>query len=134
MSTRATEQFLLWCAIISVLQNLHSSPSKALLFLTYLSNLPSSAIVPYRHAITSTFHLLLDPPTVSRRVQALYVTIWTKINTVTPRKYVCPLYLFFELCAYHLVDESDNYDRETYISPMYQCDIGICILNFDVRI
>ena len=85
-----------------VLQNLHSSPSKALLFLTYLSDLPSSAIATYRHAITSTFHLLLDPPSVSRRVQALYVTIWTKINSVTPRKYVKSCINIVEKTWYHI--------------------------------
>ena len=68
-----------------VLQHLHSSPSRALLLLNHFSSLSPSALIPYAPALTSTLPLLLDP-TVPRRIQALYLSIWTKLNTVVPRK------------------------------------------------
>ncbi|KAL5467653.1 hypothetical protein EMCRGX_G031914 [Ephydatia muelleri] len=68
-----------------VLANLQNSPSKALLLLTHLSTLPPIDLIPYTHALVSTLPLLLEP-CVARRIQAHYLALWSRLNTVTPKK------------------------------------------------
>ena len=70
----------------TVLQQLQKSPSKALLLLTHLSTLPPSSLILHCPSLTSTLPFLLTP-SVPRRIQALYLRLWTKVNTVIPRKY-----------------------------------------------
>ena len=68
-----------------VLTNLQNSPSKALLLLTHLSTLPPIDLIPYTHVLVSTLPLLLEP-CVARRIQAQYLALWSRLNTVTPKK------------------------------------------------
>lgn len=68
-----------------VLVNLQSSPSRAHLLLTHLSTLQPTDLIPYTQALVSTLPLLLDS-CVARRIQAHYLALWSKLNTVTPKK------------------------------------------------
>ncbi|CAI8032929.1 Integrator complex subunit 2, partial [Geodia barretti] len=69
----------------TVLSQLESSPSRALVLLSHLTSLPPPALPPYCHALSSTLPLLLSP-SVSRRVQEAYLSLWTKLNLVVPRR------------------------------------------------
>ena len=69
----------------ATLKQLQTSPSSALILLSHLSSLPPLSLTPYYHAIASTLPLLLSP-SVARRVQELYLHLWTKLNVVVPRR------------------------------------------------
>lgn len=71
---------------LSVLQRVNSSPSQVVLLLTHLSSLPPSSLVPYTPCVMSSLPLLLHSPSTSRVAQGLVLTLWTKLNTIIPRR------------------------------------------------
>eukprot|EP00731_Ephydatia_muelleri_P025979 Em0018g79a len=60
-------------------------PPKPSCFSPHLSTLPPIDLIPYTHALVSTLPLLLEP-CVARRIQAHYLALWSRLNTVTPKK------------------------------------------------
>lgn len=64
---------------------LPDNPCPALLLLRRLLRLEPSALIPYMDVLVQALTSLLEPG-VPRRVQTLCCELWTKINTVTPRK------------------------------------------------
>lgn len=68
-----------------VLGQLQSSPSCALSLLSHLASLPPPSLSPYCSSITSTLPLLLSH-SVIRRIQETYLSLWTKLSLVTPRR------------------------------------------------
>ena len=96
----------------TVLSQLESSPSRALVLLSHLTSLPPPSLPPYCHTLSSTLPLLLSP-SVSRRVQEAYLSLWTKLNLVVPRRYACHIlrnscmyfqFLFVVVCLFVCVD------------------------------
>ncbi|KAL9980911.1 hypothetical protein ACROYT_G009553 [Oculina patagonica] len=67
------------------LQLLPDNPCPALLLLRRLLQLEPSALIPYMDVLVQALTRLLEPG-VPRRVQTLCCELWTKINTVVPRK------------------------------------------------
>lgn len=64
---------------------LPDNPCSALLLLKRLLQLEPSALIPYMDVLVQALPSLLKPG-VPRRVQTLSCELWTKINTVIPRK------------------------------------------------
>lgn len=64
---------------------LPDNPCSALLLLKRLLQLEPSALIPYMDVLVQALPSLLKPG-VPRRVQTLSCELWTKINTVVPRK------------------------------------------------
>lgn len=64
---------------------LPDNPCPVLLLLRRLLRLEPSALIPYMDVLVRALMALLEPG-VPRRVQTLFCELWTKINTVVPRK------------------------------------------------
>lgn len=64
---------------------LPDNPCSALLLLKRLLQLEPSALIPHMDVLVQALPSLLEPG-VPRRVQTLCCELWTKINTVVPRK------------------------------------------------
>lgn len=76
------------CSPAHLQQALHllpDNPSPALLLLRRLLQLEPSALIAYMDVLVQALSRLLEPG-VPRRVQTLCCELWTKINTVVPRK------------------------------------------------
>lgn len=69
----------------TALHLLPDNPSPALLLLRRLLQLEPSALIAYMDVLVQALNRLLEPG-VPRRVQTLCCELWTKINTVAPRK------------------------------------------------
>ncbi|XP_074636420.1 integrator complex subunit 2-like isoform X2 [Acropora palmata] len=64
---------------------LPDNPCPVLLLLRKLLRLEPNALIPYMDVVVRALMTLLEPGT-PRRVQTLFCELWTKINTVVPRK------------------------------------------------
>lgn len=69
----------------AALSLLPDNPCSALLLLRRLLRLDPSALIPYMDVLVQALTKLLEPG-VPRRVQTLCCELWTKVNTVIPRK------------------------------------------------
>lgn len=69
----------------AALSLLPDNPCPVLLLLRKLLRLEPNALIPYMDVVVRALMTLLEPGT-PRRVQTLFCELWTKINTVVPRK------------------------------------------------
>ena len=86
--TAFTSACLLKVCVIScsiAMSSLQDNPCPALLLLRRLLRLEPSSLISYMDVLVQALPSLLEPG-IPRRVQTLCCELWTKMNTVIPRK------------------------------------------------